>query len=212
MTARTEGQVTSDQDSTRQVSHVASARPWYLLVLAAATVGMISAGWQIVERIATAENADAPSVCDFNAVLSCSSVFTQWQSSVFGVPNTLVSLPVFAAFAATAAAGLAGTRFARSYLAGLLGLSVFMAAFATWYSFQTGFVMGAMCLFCTIGSFAVLTAGIGITRAAAASRALGEGRSGRVLDLVVDSKADVMAWVGLIVINAAMLYFGLAFS
>lgn len=189
----------------------APTRPWYALMLAAGAVGMVSAGWQLVERIAYAENADAASVCDFNVVLSCSSVFGQWQSSALGVPNTLVSLPVFAALAATAAGGILGSRFARPYLAALLGLSLFMAAFATWYSYQSAFVMGAMCLFCTIGSAAVLTAGIGVTRVAAAERALGDGRAGRVLALLVSSRSDVIAWFGLILINAAMLYFGLAF-
>jgi len=192
-------------------SDTSLTRPWYVLVLLAAVVGMVSAGWQLVERISYAENADAASVCDFNAVLSCSSVFGQWQSSALGVPNTLISLPVFAALAATAVAGILGSRLARPYLAALLGLSLFMAAFATWYSFQTGFVMGAMCLFCTVGSAAVLTAGIGVTRVAAQSRALGDGRAGRALALLVDSKSDLLAWAGLIVINAAVIYFGLVF-
>jgi uncharacterized membrane protein len=75
---------------------------------------MVSAGWQLVERITYA--------------------------SALGVPNTLISLPVFTILAGTAVAGLLGSRFARPYLAGLLGLSLFMAAFATWYSIQTGFV------------------------------------------------------------------------
>lgn len=211
MTTRTEDRVTSHGGTSPYATGTRSARPWYVLVLVAAVTGMVSAGWQLVERIATAENADAGSVCDFNAVLSCSAVFTQWQSSALGIPNTLVSMPVFAALAATAVAGILQSRFARPYLAGLLGLSLFMAGFATWYSYQTGFVMGAMCLFCTIGSACVLTAGIGVTRVAAAGRALGEGRAGRTLALLVDSKADVIAWFGLILINAAMLYFGLAF-
>jgi uncharacterized membrane protein len=211
MTTHTENQVTGYEGTTQRVGDAPSTRPWYALMLGAAIVGMISAGWQLVERIATAENADAGSVCDFNAILSCSSVFTQWQSSALGVPNTLVSLPVFAALAATAVAGILRSRFARPYLAALLGLALFMAAFATWYSYQTGFVMGAMCMFCTIGSAAVLTAGIGVTRVAAAGRAFGDGRAGRALDLLVNSKSDLIAWFGLILINAGMLYFGLAF-
>lgn len=211
MTTQTEDRETRAGGSSAQVSATASTRPWFVLVLLAATAGIVSAGWQLVERIAYAENADAGSVCDFNAVISCSSVFTQWQSSALGIPNTLVSLPIFAALAATAVAGILRSRFSPPYLAALLGVSLFMAGFATWYSYQTGFVMGAMCLFCTIGSACVLTAGIGVTRVAAAGRALGDGRAGRTLALLVDSKSDVIAWGGLILINAAMLYFGLAY-
>lgn len=128
-----------------------------------------------------------------------------------GVPNTLISLPIFAMFATTAVAGLLGSRLARPYLAALFGISLFMAAFATWYTYQSAFVMGAMCLFCTVGSACVLVAGIGVTRAVASGRGLGDGRAGRALALLVRSSADVLAWAGLILINVAMLYFGLAF-
>jgi uncharacterized membrane protein len=210
MTTSTQDRVAGEGGLSPRARDIPSTRPWYVLVLVAATVGMVSAGWQLVERIAYAQDADKASVCDINAVLSCTSVFTQWQSSALGIPNTLVSLPVFATLAATAVAGILGSRFARSYLAALLGLSLFMTAFATWYSYQTGFVMGAMCLFCTVGSACVLTAGIGVTRVAAAGRALGDGRAGRTMALLVDSKSDVIAWLGLILINAVLLYFGLA--
>lgn len=210
MPTRTDDHVTDHSGTSPRVSDTASTRPWYVIVLLAACVGMVSAGWQIIERIAYAENAENASVCDINAVVSCTNVFGQWQSSALGIPNTLVSLPIFAALAATAVAAI-GTSFARPYLAGVLGVSLFMAAFATWYSYQSAFVMGAMCLFCTVGSACVLAAGIGVTRMAAAGRALGDGRAGRVLALLVESKSDVIAWLGLILINAMMLYFGLIF-
>ena len=211
MTTRTEHRVTSDRGAARPVNDSTSARPWHLLVLLSATVGMVSAGWQLIERIAYAENADTASVCDINAVVSCTNVFGQWQSSALGIPNTLVSLPIFAALVATAVAALVGSRFGRAYLAGLMGIALFMAAFATWYSYQSAFVMGAMCLFCTVGSACVLAAGVGVTRMAAAGRALGSGRAGTVLALLVDSKSDVIAWSGLILVNVALLYFGLSF-
>lgn len=211
MTTHTDNRVVGYGGESASVRDTASIRPWYVLVLVAATVGMVSAGWQIKERLAQAEPAEAASVCDINSVLSCTSVYGQWQSSALGVPNTLVSLPVFAAFAATAVAAILGARFTRPYLAALLGLSLFMAAFATWYSYQTAFEMGAMCLFCAVGSAGVLIAGIGLTRAAAAGRALGDGRAGGALALLVRSNSDIIAWLGLILINAVMLYLGLGF-
>src|SRR5690606_32640871 len=110
MTTQTEDRATRRDGMPAGASDTSLTRPWYVLVLLAAVVGMVSAGWQLVERISYAENADAASVCDFNAVLSCSSVFGQWQSSALGVPNTLISMPVFAALAATAVAGLLGSR------------------------------------------------------------------------------------------------------
>jgi uncharacterized membrane protein len=211
MTTRTESRPAHDAGTPPRASGTTSTGPWFVLVLLAASAGMVSAGWQLVERTAFAENAESASVCDINSVVSCTSVFGQWQSSALGVPNTLVSMPIFAALAATAVAGILGSGFARSYLAALLGVSVFMAAFATWYTYQSAFVMGAMCLFCTVGSACVLVAGIGVTRVAASRHVLGDGRAGRLLMLLVQSKADLLGWIGLILVNAAMLYFGLAF-
>lgn len=53
----------------------------------------MTAAWQTVERIAWAADPQAPSVCEINTVLSCSSVYPHWQSSALGIPNSLIALP-----------------------------------------------------------------------------------------------------------------------
>lgn len=79
----------------------ARLRPWNLLVLIGGALGLFTAGWQTVERIAWASDPQATSVCEINAVLSCSSVFSHWQSSALGVPNSLIAMVVFGFLAST---------------------------------------------------------------------------------------------------------------
>lgn len=184
---------------------------WYALVLAGGLLGAGTAAWQTVDRIAWAADPTAGSICEINAVLSCSSVFSHWQSSALGIPNSLVALPLFGLLAATGLAGLMGSRLAPRYLATVFGLNVFFAAFIVWYLEQSAFPIGVLCLFCLgCGVNAVIT-GVGLTRAVVAEHALGSGRLGREVGLLVESGADLIAWAGLVLVVAAMLVVGLAF-
>jgi uncharacterized membrane protein len=186
-----------------------SARGWFTMMLVGGVLGAIAAGWQLVERIAYADGTNDGSFCEINSVISCNSIFTHWQSSALGVPNTLVSLPVFALLASAGLAGLLGSRLSRSYLATLFGLTVFMAAFMTWYMQQSAFAIGALCLFCTVGAASLITVGIGLTRVVDAERALGDGRTGRQLRLLVEARADLIIWVGLGALITVLLFLGL---
>ena len=109
------------------------ATVWWALVLGGGLLGVVSGAWQTVERIAYAAGTDSGSICEINSVLSCNSVYSHWQSSALGIPNTMISIPVFAMLAAVGLAGLLGSRLSGSFLTTMLGATVFMAAFLTWY-------------------------------------------------------------------------------
>ena len=187
------------------------ARTWFVLMLAGGVLGAVAAAWQLVERIDYAEGSNAGSFCEINSVVSCNSIFSHWQSSALGVPNTLVSLPVFAMIASAGLAGVLGSRLSRRYLATLLGLTVFMALFMTWYMQQSAFAIGALCLFCTVGAASLIAAAVGLTRVADSERALGASGAGRQLRLLVEAGADLVIWAGLAVLIAVLLVLGLAF-
>jgi uncharacterized membrane protein len=193
--------------STRSV--VRTARGWWGLVLAGGLLGVIGTVWQTVERIGFESGTDGSAVCDINAVISCGSTYSFWQSSALGVPNSLIGLPVFAIMTSGALAALLGSRLSSRYIATLLGLSVFMTAFVFWYMEQTAFVMGALCLFCTASMINIMLVGTGLTRVAAAEGALGDGKAGQRLRLLVDAKADLMIWFGIALIVGVMLFVGL---
>lgn len=189
---------------------VRGLRPWWLLTFLGGALGAVTGAWQTVERIAWAADGTTASFCDVNAWLSCSSVFGHWQSSALGIPNSLIALPVFSVLAATGLAGLLGSRLSNAFVATALGLAVFMTAFIVWYMQQTAFAIGILCLFCAGCALAVLVAGAGLTRVAAAQGALGSGRFGREVGLLVRSGADLMVWGGVALVVLAMLVVGLA--
>ena len=185
------------------------ASVWWALVLGGGLLGVVSGAWQTVERIAYAAGTDSGSICEINSVLSCNSVYSHWQSSALGIPNTMISIPVFAMLAAVGLAGLLGSRLSGSFLVTMLGATVLMAAFLTWYMQQSAFAIGALCLFCTICAACVVAVGIGLTRVVDAEQALGTGRSGRQLRLLVEARADLIIWAGLAALIAVLLYLGL---
>lgn len=186
-----------------------SARGWWALALTGGLLGVLLTTAQTVERIAWAENPSESSICDVSSKLSCTGVFGFWQSSAIGIPNSLVGGAVFAIVASAAFAGLTGSRLSRPYLATMLGLTLFMTAFVTWYMAQTAFSMKVLCLYCLSSAVNIILVGIGLTRAVEAHGGLGTGRPGRALTAMVRSGSDLIAWLGLAVLIAAMLAVGL---
>jgi uncharacterized membrane protein len=195
--------------SSAEAPPATAARGWWGLVMVGGLAGIVTAAWQTVERIQWASAPAVGSVCDLSATISCSSVFSEWQSSALGVPNSLIALPVFAMIASAGLGGVLRSRPSNAYTASMLGLSVFMTLFVTWYLAQSAFVMDVLCLFCLGCGVAILAASVGLTRVAAAQRALGSGRAGRSLDVMVRSGSDLIAWGGLAVVVALMLVLGL---
>jgi uncharacterized membrane protein len=181
---------------------------WWYLVLAGGVLGIVSTIWQTVERIAYAAGSDS-SVCDISAVLSCSNVYSHWQSSALGVPNSLIGLPVFAFVASLAVSGLLGSQLSRPALGVGWGLTLFMTGFIVWYLEQTAFDIGALCLFCTACMVNITLVGVGLTRVVDTEKVLGGGPAGQRLRTMVDSWADLALWAGLLMAVAAMLFVGL---
>jgi uncharacterized membrane protein len=185
------------------------ARRWWWLVLAGGLLGIVGRVWRTIERRAYGSGDKGPSVCDISAIVSCTNVYSHWQSSALGVPNSLIGLPVFAFVTSAAIAALLGTVHSTRYVAVVWGLAVFMTLFAVWYMEQTATSIGSLCLFCTASLLNIMLAGVGLTRVVDAHGALGAGRAGQRLHRLVDSWADVALWVGLAFAVAAMLFVGL---
>ena len=195
---------------------VAVARPpattwrWWWVVLAGGAIGIVATVWQTVERIHWAAGDRGTSVCDISAVVSCTNVYSHWQSSALGIPNSLIGLPVFAFMASAALASLLGSRLARPFLLTAYGITLFMTAFVLWYLEQSAMSIGALCLFC-LGCFVSISlVGVGLTRVVDAEHALGYGAAGRRLHALVDTWVDLAIWVGIAFLVAAVLFVGLA--
>jgi uncharacterized membrane protein len=121
---------------------------WLMLLLGA--IGLAAAGALLVERIfLLIDPAYVPS-CSFNPVLSCGSVMTTPQASVFGFPNPIIGVATFPVVITTAAAMLAGARMRRWYWLGMQAGVTFGLVAVHWLIFQSLYRIGALCPYCMV--------------------------------------------------------------
>jgi uncharacterized membrane protein len=122
----------------------------------AAGVGAAASFMQTVERISFADNPNISLACDVNSVFSCSNVFSQWQSSVFGFSNSIMCLLFFGVLFGVGLAGVTGSHIAKYLRLVMHFLSVFFLFFGAWYLQQSTFAIGALCIFCMFCYSAVI--------------------------------------------------------
>ena len=182
----------------------------WAVVLVAAVVGLTITTALVVQKVALLEHPGVRLLWDLSDRVSCTAVLSAWQSSVFGPPNGVFGVAVFAILASAALGGMLGGHPSRSYLLAMWGLALVFAAFATWFTFQSAFVIGAWCLWCTGIVTVVLMICAALTRIASHARAWGDGRVGADIATAVDARLDIAVWIGWWLVIAGMLALGLA--
>jgi uncharacterized membrane protein len=183
---------------------------WWGAALIACLAGVAFTTIQILEKIAILKDPFTTLSCDVNETLSCSSVLMAWQSSVLGPPNALIGAIMFAVLGSAAFAGLLGSDLRPGYVATMWGLAVFFLCFASWFMFETAFSIGALCLWCTGITTAIVVICAALTRVADRSGALGDGAIGRTVAVAVRTRVDLLVWGGWWVILAGLVWVGLA--
>lgn len=113
-----------------------------------ASMGLVAAFWQTLEKIALLKNKDVALSCDLSSVFSCSNVLNAPQSSVFGFPNSIMCMLLFATFLVVGIVGLTGGQIVKKMRLTVQGLSLFTLGFAFWFLFQSTFRIGSICIFC----------------------------------------------------------------
>lgn len=124
-----------------------TSMPWLVLTLGSA-IGAVSSFVQTIERITYADQPINGLSCDLNSVFSCSSVFGEWQSSVFGFSNSIMCLLFFGVMLGIGLSGLFGSQMSKGLRLAMQFFSVFFLGFGAWYLQQSAFVIGALCVFC----------------------------------------------------------------
>ena len=185
-----------------------SARPCGWLVMVASAIGIVSGSITVVDKIALLKDPAAGSFCDISSTVGCTPVLLAWQSSVLGPPNALLGVIMFAILGTAGAVVATGGRLVAGFHAAMLGLSVFFAAFLTWYMFEVAYSIGSLCPFCTVCAAAVLTTVVGTNRMVAAH---GTGGPQRLATRLATGSWDVLIVVGWGAIIAAMLVSGIWF-
>lgn len=121
-----------------------------ILLVITGAIGWWGAMALITERVRSLLDPDYAISCDVNPLLSCGSVMTTWQASLFGFPNPLLGVAGFVAPMAVGVALLAGARFDRWFWAAFLAGVMVAFGFVLWLFQQAVYDIGVLCPYCMV--------------------------------------------------------------
>lgn len=135
--------------------------PYILLI--GSIIGFLASFILIVDNINLIKNPGINLPCNINPFISCTSVATTWQSSVFGFPNALLGVTAFSMLFAISIMLLfggsnsslldkaTGENKARRPLWLLVNLGTLAAfIFVMWFFYQSVYNIGSLCIYCMI--------------------------------------------------------------
>lgn len=119
-------------------------------VLIAGVAGLVASFTLTYDKIELLLNPAYVPSCNFNPVLSCGSVMSTPQASLFGFPNPLIGIAAFTVIVVTGVLAIAKVRLPRWYWAGLAVGVLLGAVFVHWLIFQSLYRIGALCPYCMV--------------------------------------------------------------
>ncbi|MFG2513906.1 vitamin K epoxide reductase family protein [Streptomyces sp. NPDC048584] len=174
----------------------ASRRTGWVMVLAG-IAGWLASFRLIVDDWRLLRDPTYQPPCDISPVVSCGSVMSSPQGSLFGFPNMLLGLGAFAAVAALGAAVLAGARLHRRLWLALDAGAFAGVVFAHWLIGQSLYELNKLCPYC-VGVWAVTIGLFWYVTVHCLERGIIPAPRG-VLDLVRDTHWLLLgAWYGVI--------------
>lgn len=124
------------------------AKPYSWILTIGGSLGLIASLILTIDKIEKLKNPSFQPNCDINPVISCGDILSSSQGSVFGFPNSLIGIAMFAALITIGVALLAGAKFKRWFWLGLWGGMAAGILFAFWMLQQSIFSINALCPYC----------------------------------------------------------------
>jgi uncharacterized membrane protein len=121
---------------------------WVFVV--AGIIGLAASIELIIQKIAVLKNPDFVPNCDINPVLSCGSVISTEQASLFGFPNPVLGVIGFTIVIMFGALLFAGVELPRTMWLGLNFGALLGMVFVIWLVSQSLYVIGALCPWCMV--------------------------------------------------------------
>ena len=179
-------------------------RTRYLMLTIGASIGLIAAFMQTLEKLILLDDKDAVLPCNLSSIFNCSTVLNAPQSSLFGFPNSLICIMIFTLLLTVGIVGLTKSRMTRKFLYGVQALALFMLAFALWFLFTSTYVIGSICIFCLICFGGLLLINAALWRLNFSSDRM-EGRLSRFFQTMREKNFDILMWLSLAVLIAAAI-------
>jgi len=122
---------------------------WVTMLIASAA-SLVASFVLAIDALTLAEDPNAELGCNINAVISCGTVATSWQSSLLGFPNAFLGLVTEPVVITLAVAALGGVRFPRWFMLSAQVVYTVGLLFAYWLFEQAMFDIGALCPWCLL--------------------------------------------------------------
>ena len=136
-----ETEVASQAPSYRQTA-------WILVI--GGIIGIFASIELIVQKIGVLSNPDYVPNCDINPILSCGSVISTDQASLFGFPNPILGIIGFTVVVIFGVLLFAGIELPRWMWLGLNTGALAGMFFVIWLVGQSLYVIGALCPWCMV--------------------------------------------------------------
>ena len=121
---------------------------WTLVV--GGIIGIFASIELIIQRIAVLSDPDFVPNCDINPILSCGSVISTEQASLFGFPNPVLGVIGFTIVIMFGALLFTGVEMPRLMWLGLNFGALAGMVFVIWLVSQSLYVIGALCPWCMV--------------------------------------------------------------
>lgn len=125
-----------------------AALPYILII--GGIIGLICSLTLTYDKFQIAQNPSFVPNCNLNPVISCGSVMSSREGSVFGFPNSLIGLAAYAVFITIGVAMLAGAKFKRWFWLGLEAGTIFGVGFVHWLFYNSVYTINALCPYCVV--------------------------------------------------------------
>jgi len=127
-----------------------SSRIFSAILVLGGLIGLLFSVLITIEKLHLVQNPAYIPPCNINPLISCGSVMSTWQASVFGFPNSLIGIAGFSMMLVMGVALLAGASFRRWFwLLAQLGMT-FAVGFVYWLFYQSVYRIGALCPYCMV--------------------------------------------------------------
>ncbi|MBO0844481.1 MAG: vitamin K epoxide reductase family protein [Nocardioides sp.] len=188
----------------------------WVVMLLSSLASLVASFVLSIEALTVAENPNADLGCNINAVLSCGTVATSWQASLFGFPNAYLGLIAEPVVITIAVAALGGVRFPRWFMISAQVVYTIGLALAHWLFYQSMFHIGALCPWCLVITFATTLVFFEMTHVNIRAGNLSLPRGAKqALSSAVEANLDLMvviAWMLVLVLLIVLKYGTTLFS
>ncbi|MER5581881.1 vitamin K epoxide reductase family protein [Streptomyces asoensis] len=131
-------------------------RGYALLLVLTGAAGLLAAWVITLDKFKLLEDPGFTPGCSLNPVVSCGSVMTSHQASVFGFPNPMLGLVAYGIVVCVGMSLLAGAVFPRWYWLTFAAGCLFGVVFVSWLQFQSLYRINALCLWCCLAWVATI--------------------------------------------------------